>query len=491
MDDWSSGEERAWLESELAHADAEPGLKWRIAVVHHGPFSAGHHGGNPRLLRPHVPELLVAHHVDLLLCGHDHIYERGDALGLRYIVSGGGGAPLYTDITPLPSTRKAEAAYHTVLFAVTPDEVKLTATRLDGSQLDTCAFGHEPGWRCGPRDAPSAPASSDASTAAPSGVEPARKAASCGCSVAPRTPLGGWGALCALVGLGARMRKRRRTLLGEPHHRALAQVGPVDGSVVPCERERNLPARDGRRGAPRGGWTAPHDGKRRAHARVGRRPHRGPIRAGRIDEQPQGPALVEGEGRRSARVYGARHHGSVYVGGPRPEVGPIDPTSEDDQASWRLLGAGEHVGVLPVEVRFHHGPVDEEGRRAKIAPIDGRPVRGDSLVGIGLPGHDRRCAGHDSVVRLPDAPRHGSRIVLVAALGPVNGGVAEGETVCEVIRPGLVGRGCATAAAENGASEDLIVSAPIDVGAVRGHHAGPSLRGSKLHHASVERVRAV
>lgn len=98
MHDWQHGTEREWLERELTRADTEAGLVWRIAVVHHGPWSSGPHGGNAKLLDAKVPELLAAHKVDLLLAGHDHIYERGEHGGsapLKYVISGGGGAPLY------------------------------------------------------------------------------------------------------------------------------------------------------------------------------------------------------------------------------------------------------------------------------------------------------------------------------------------------------------------------------------------------------------
>ena len=96
-------------------ADAEPGLAWRIVVVHHGPWSARPARPQPAARRRRgVPELLAAHKVDLVFAGHDHIYERGDGGSLKYVVSGGGGAPLYAIAHDAPTTRKAEAAYHFV-----------------------------------------------------------------------------------------------------------------------------------------------------------------------------------------------------------------------------------------------------------------------------------------------------------------------------------------------------------------------------------------
>jgi hypothetical protein len=175
MHDWSSGDERTWLERELGKADAEPGLVWRMAVVHHSPWSAGPHGPNVKLVGARVPELLAAHKVDLLFAGHDHIYERGQG-SLKYVISGGGGAPLYPVKKPMAETRKAEAAYHFVEVVATPTEVRTVAHRLDGSILEKCGFQKGKPWDCdkvaaappsSPSSAPAAPASSRCSVANP------------------------------------------------------------------------------------------------------------------------------------------------------------------------------------------------------------------------------------------------------------------------------------------------------------------------------------
>lgn len=147
LHDWSSGEERKWLEAELGRADGEPGLAWRIAVMHHGPWSSGPHGVNTDLLKAHVPELLAAHGVDLVLGGHDHIYERGATGGIKYVNSGGGGAPLYRS-SKIASTRKTESTYHFVEITTGDQEVRLVARRIDGSVLNQCGFGKGTGWDC-------------------------------------------------------------------------------------------------------------------------------------------------------------------------------------------------------------------------------------------------------------------------------------------------------------------------------------------------------
>jgi len=201
FEDWAHGPERAWLERELEKSDKEAGVDLRIAAVHQGPYSAGPHGGAPQLLGTHAAELLVKHNVDLIISGHDHIYERGEAKKLKYLVSGGGGAPLYREITPLPSTRKVEATYHYVLATVTDDGVSILAKRPDGSTLDTCSFARGGSWACDPAPSTKAPEGLPAAPAAPA-------ASTCGCDV-PGAPTSGALAACAMLMLVVAGLRRR------------------------------------------------------------------------------------------------------------------------------------------------------------------------------------------------------------------------------------------------------------------------------------------
>lgn len=203
--DWRGGEEREWLERELEAADNEPGLVWRVAVVHHGPWSVGPHGANRQLIAAGVPQLLAAHHVDLLLAGHDHFYDRGDSGTVKYVVTGGGGAPLYGVERADPTERRAEASYHFVEATVTPDAIGIVARRSDGSVLERCGFAKGKPWDCDPIAAAAPAAPSAASPAAPG---PSR----CSC----RTPGSAegddatqWWIAIGILALAARGRGRR------------------------------------------------------------------------------------------------------------------------------------------------------------------------------------------------------------------------------------------------------------------------------------------
>lgn len=98
----------AWVKSQLEGLDRRRYVN--VAVFfHHPPFSSGPHGGakvefQASTIRSKWMPLFHQHHVRLLLTGHEHLYEHWverykDASGtyrMDEIVSGGGGAPLYT-----------------------------------------------------------------------------------------------------------------------------------------------------------------------------------------------------------------------------------------------------------------------------------------------------------------------------------------------------------------------------------------------------------
>ncbi len=98
----------AWMRSQLAGIDRR--RYTNVAVFfHHPPFSSGPHGGatlerQAASIRAKWMPLFHQYHVRLLLTGHEHLFEHwverytdaGGAHRIDEIVSGGGGAPLYT-----------------------------------------------------------------------------------------------------------------------------------------------------------------------------------------------------------------------------------------------------------------------------------------------------------------------------------------------------------------------------------------------------------
>lgn len=137
-------EQEAWLAADLTAARAA-NARAIIAITHDGPYARGYHGGSAIARDRYVP-ILLKYKVDLLLSGHDHIYQRGDAKGLRYVVTGGGGASLYgirCGVSGRPRCAVddgmlAIAKEHHYLVLTIGREIELCARRPDGTLLERC-----------------------------------------------------------------------------------------------------------------------------------------------------------------------------------------------------------------------------------------------------------------------------------------------------------------------------------------------------------------
>jgi hypothetical protein len=87
----SNALDRDWLRTALP---AEPGDRWTIVVFHHPVYSSGEYGPTPGF-RPGLPRMFGRFGVDLVLNGHEHHYEVSNELrGIRYVITGGGGASI-------------------------------------------------------------------------------------------------------------------------------------------------------------------------------------------------------------------------------------------------------------------------------------------------------------------------------------------------------------------------------------------------------------
>jgi hypothetical protein len=154
-DDYTNLEQLAWLERTLTEARSNPAVGWVIVFQHHPLYgSSKGRGDNPRLIQTVAP-LYDRYRVDLVLCGHDHHYERqfplrnGQAVtdrktdyrqgeGTLYIVEGGGGKSLYDFIEPQPTIcalREKTNGY--LRFTVDHKQLVIEAKRIDRSRIET------------------------------------------------------------------------------------------------------------------------------------------------------------------------------------------------------------------------------------------------------------------------------------------------------------------------------------------------------------------
>lgn len=137
---WQEGTEQyAWLKRELAR----PWNGWRICTLHAPPFAVAHDSGLNLTWIENVVPLLLDAGVDLLLCGHDHVYARTRPIalqpgrrGLVQIISGGGGGKRDGIRGDLPFLAKGIPTWHFLVVDVTPDALRIRALKPEGDVLD-------------------------------------------------------------------------------------------------------------------------------------------------------------------------------------------------------------------------------------------------------------------------------------------------------------------------------------------------------------------
>jgi hypothetical protein len=132
-------EQLSWLESDLA-GTSQP---WKIAFFHRSPYSAGGEHGSDLAVRAAFGPVLERYGVQLALSAHEHDYERtvpqresAAGPGVTYVVSGGGGAPLYAAATA-DWTAYSATRHHYVRADVSGCTLTLEAVGLDGTVFDT------------------------------------------------------------------------------------------------------------------------------------------------------------------------------------------------------------------------------------------------------------------------------------------------------------------------------------------------------------------
>ena len=163
-------DQTAWLERELIAARQDPAIRHIFVVMHHPPFSISLHGG-ARDLRERWTPLFEKYQVSAVFSGHDHVYERAEHNGIRYFVSGGGGAPLYPrraqpNPVDLEAVKKFERVLHYLRVTLTSTRVEVTAIRADGTPIETTS------WTEGPPPAPTVAAAVPAAGARAPAMSP-------------------------------------------------------------------------------------------------------------------------------------------------------------------------------------------------------------------------------------------------------------------------------------------------------------------------------
>ncbi len=136
-----------WLRQEFAsseYADAT----WHVVLFHHPAFSCTTAHSDTAAVRDHLVPLFEQHGVDLVFQGHSHTYERYQNNGIYYIVTAGGGAPLYSlapDFIP-PIRQFGLSVHHHCTVDVDPPGGSLILRAIDtsGRIFDTVSLFKSP-----------------------------------------------------------------------------------------------------------------------------------------------------------------------------------------------------------------------------------------------------------------------------------------------------------------------------------------------------------
>ncbi|MFO0557726.1 MAG: metallophosphoesterase family protein [Polyangiales bacterium] len=139
------GAQRAWLDADLARADANrANVPWVVVMHHKGPFSSALHteDADVDIVRRAWVPLYAQHHVDLVVNGHDHHFELTypldwlgaraalDDYGVVYVTAGASGAFLYANPGRL-WTRTIESTVNFGALRISRDRLRMEAFRVD------------------------------------------------------------------------------------------------------------------------------------------------------------------------------------------------------------------------------------------------------------------------------------------------------------------------------------------------------------------------
>ncbi len=135
-----------WFEQTLEAAADDPTIRWRIVLTHHLFWSSSVHAGARGLVEHYMP-LMDEHGVDVVVQGHDHVYERTKLLadgelsetGILYLTNGAAGSGNYDWAGDEPDFTAARDNEHygTLVLEINGDQLDGRFVALDGTVIDS------------------------------------------------------------------------------------------------------------------------------------------------------------------------------------------------------------------------------------------------------------------------------------------------------------------------------------------------------------------
>ncbi len=131
-----TGTQLIWLEDDLLSANAKPEIDWIFVYFQKPPYSKGAWGSDT-VIRNAWCNLFETYNVDMVFSGHNHFYQRTNIINdVIYIVTGGGGAPLY-DPDTASWIAYSEKTYHCCKVDVNGLSLRMDAIKPDGTIFDS------------------------------------------------------------------------------------------------------------------------------------------------------------------------------------------------------------------------------------------------------------------------------------------------------------------------------------------------------------------
>ena len=128
---YTDGRQTKWLDGRLAELRADRSVDFVVVFFHHCAYSTSSHASDGGVRAQWLP-LFAKHQVDLVINGHNHVYERTDAIrqgevgravpvgastdptrdGIVYVTAGGGGRDLYGFPSGVPESYEGHVTRH-------------------------------------------------------------------------------------------------------------------------------------------------------------------------------------------------------------------------------------------------------------------------------------------------------------------------------------------------------------------------------------------
>ena len=124
-----------WLERELSSSQS----KWKICFFHHPIYSSGGRHGSDMELREVLEPLFLKHGVKVVLCGHEHFYERiKPQKGIYHFISGAAAKLRKGDIEKSELTAKGfDRDRHFMLIEIAGDNLYFQTISRTGQTVDS------------------------------------------------------------------------------------------------------------------------------------------------------------------------------------------------------------------------------------------------------------------------------------------------------------------------------------------------------------------